>query len=256
MLKEFIIAIRAYFDAFRFIKKHQLWKWILIPGILYCTLLISGYYLFVSSYNDVTKWMIETLKIKNWLDRFEDSWLSFFFILSKVFLDLLLFFACFSIYKFILLIFGSPIFSCLSEKTESLILEKNFSINKKNLISDCKRAITVVYRNLSRQGVYLLSFILVCAIPIAGWITPLILIALDCYYIGFSMLDYGYARSNVSQSTSFEQITHHRGLAIGNGMVFYFLHIIPIAGWIFAPGYAIIAATLSIHRAKKANIIA
>ena len=69
------------------------------------------------------------------------------------------------------------------------------------------------------------------------------------------MLDYGFERNNISQSASTELITHHRGLAIGNGMIFYLLHIIPIAGWIFAPGYAIIAATLSIHRAEKEKII-
>ncbi len=255
MLKEFIIAIQSYFEAYRFIKKYQLWKWIIIPGILYCTLLISGYYLFVSSYNEVTKWMIDTLKIKNWLDKFEDSWLSFFFILSKVFLDLLLFFACFSMYKFVLLIFGSPIFSYLSERTESIKGEKKISFNKTQLIADSYRAVSIALRNLGRQGVYFIAFVFACAIPVAGWITPLILIALDCYYIGFSMLDYGFSRNDVSQSKSIDLITHHRGLAIGNGIVFYLLHIIPIIGWIFAPGYAIVAAILSIHKAKKESLI-
>jgi CysZ protein len=34
-------------------------------------------------------------------------------------------------------------------------------------------------------------------------------------------------------------------------MVFYLMHGIPIIGWIFAPGYAVIAATLSLHPQKK-----
>jgi CysZ protein len=79
---------------------------------------------------------------------------------------------------------------------------------------------------------------------------------MDCYYVGFSMLDYSNKRNGITESKSYEMIAHHRGLAIGNGMLFYALHIIPFIGWIFAPSYAVVAATLSLHNAKIKNIIA
>ena len=46
-------------------------------------------------------------------------------------------------------------------------------------------------------------------------------------------------------------IGKHKGLAIGNGIVFYGMHMIAGVGWILAPGYAVIAATLSLYKTKQ-----
>jgi CysZ protein len=54
----------------------------------------------------------------------------------------------------------------------------------------------------------------------------------------------------MSQSKSIDFISTHKGLAIGNGIVFYLMHLIPVIGWIFAPAYAVIAATISMHEAE------
>ncbi len=42
-------------------------------------------------------------------------------------------------------------------------------------------------------------------------------------------------------------IGQRRGLAIGNGLVFYLMHFIPFVGWVLAPSYALIAATISLY---------
>jgi CysZ protein len=65
------------------------------------------------------------------------------------------------------------------------------------------------------------------------------------------MLDYSMERHKKSTSESIYFIGNHKGLAIGNGMVFYLMHIIPVIGWIFAPAYAVIAATLSLQTIKQ-----
>jgi CysZ protein len=78
---------------------------------------------------------------------------------------------------------------------------------------------------------------------------------IDCFYMGFSMLDYSCERNKLSSSASIDLIGHHRGLAIGNGMVFYMFHAIPFLGWMLAPSYAVIAATLSMHKAKENKLI-
>ncbi len=58
---------------------------------------------------------------------------------------------------------------------------------------------------------------------------------------------------NTQQSIEF--ISRHKGLAIGNGMVFYIMHLVPVIGWLFAPSYAVIAATLSLFHARKSHAI-
>jgi CysZ protein len=61
------------------------------------------------------------------------------------------------------------------------------------------------------------------------------------------MVDYSLERKKMSASQSRLFISNHKGLAIGNGMVFYIFHIIPIVGWVLAPSYAVVAATLSLY---------
>jgi CysZ protein len=47
-----------------------------------------------------------------------------------------------------------------------------------------------------------------------------------------------------------EYVAKHKGLAIGNGLVFYLMHGIIIVGWVLAPAYAVVAATISMHETK------
>ena len=65
------------------------------------------------------------------------------------------------------------------------------------------------------------------------------------------MLDYSSERNGLSSSQSIDFIGQHKGLAIGNGMIFYLLHIIPVLGWVIAPGYAVVAATLSLQQQES-----
>jgi CysZ protein len=255
MLKEIIISIQAYFEAHQFIKKHRLWKWILIPGLIYTILFIAGFYLFWTSSNNATAWMLSKFGAKKWLEHMEDTWLSFFFIIGQIFIRLLMLIFYFSFFKFMFLIIGSPVFAYLSEKTECIIQGKEFPFSLAQLMKDIVRGIRIALRNMSWQTVYMLALLIVSLIPIIGWVTPLVVLFIDCYYMGFSMLDYSSERNNLEPSASIQLISQHRGLAIGNGMVFYILHLVPVIGWLFAPSYAVIAATLSLHRAKENHVI-
>lgn len=70
------------------------------------------------------------------------------------------------------------------------------------------------------------------------------------------MLDYTSERKGLSASESIDFIGRHKGLAIGNGMIFYLMHTLPVVGWVFAPGYAVIAATLSLQDEQQVvNVI-
>ena len=255
MLKEIIISLQAYYEAHRFIVKHRLWKWILIPGLIYTILFIVGIYFFWTSSNTAIEWVLLKTGVKGWLDRMHESWLNFFFIVGQIILRLVLLLFYFSLFKFLFLIIGSPVFAYLSEKTESIIENKEFPFSFSQLIKDIVRAIGIALRNMLWQSVYLVSILILSFIPIAGWITPLVALFVECYYLGFSMLDYSSERNKLSVTESIDLISHHRGLAIGNGMVFYMMHLVPVLGWLFAPSYAVIAATLSLHKAKKTRVI-
>ena len=117
------------------------------------------------------------------------------------------------------------------------------------------RGVQLALRNMLWQTVYTITILILSFIPVVGWITPLIALIVECYYLGFSMLDYSCERNKLSPSQSIAFISRHKGLAIGNGMMFLGMHLVPFLGWILAPGYAVIAATISLYNTKTDNPI-
>jgi CysZ protein len=255
MLKEIIISIQAYAYTYRFIIRHRLWKWILIPGLIYTILFCAGIYLFAVSSHTAIEFMLQKSGVAEWMEKMQNSWLSFLLIFGQLILNLVLLLFYFSLFKYLFLIIGSPLFAYLSEKTESIIEGTEFPFNFKQLLKDIARGIRLALRNMLWQTVYTVSILILSFIPVIGWITPLLALLVECYYLGFSMLDYSCERNKLSTAQSIGFIGRHKGLAIGNGIIFYLMHLVPLLGWLFAPSFAVIAATISLHKAKTEGLI-
>jgi CysZ protein len=251
LLKEIIISIQSYIDAHQFIRQHRLWKWILLPGIIYAFLFVTGMYLFWQSSNEAVTWISHQIGLERWLQNQQSEWLSFLFIMAGLFLRFILMLFYFSLFKYVFLILGSPVFAYLSEKTEAILENKEYPFSLQQLLLDAWRGTKLALRNALWQAVYILSLLLLSLVPVIGWITPIIALFIECYYYGFSMLDYSCERNKLSTSESIDFVGNHKGLAIGNGMIFYLMHGVPILGWILAPAYAVVAATLSLHKIKS-----
>ncbi len=245
MLKEIVISIQSYIQAHHFIKEHKLWKWILIPGIIYALLFIVSMFVFGESASDFIRWIFSITHISSWVQQNQNSLINFVFAFATFILWLVLMLFYFSLFKYVWLIVGSPVFAYLSEKTEAIIENRDFPFSFRQLLSDILRGITIALRNTIWQTVYIITLLLLSLIPIAGWVAPVIALLVEAYYYGFSMLDYSCERRNMTAQESIYFIGHHRGLAIGNGFTFYAMHLVPIIGWVLAPAYAVIAATLS-----------
>lgn len=250
MLKEIIIAIQSYGEAHDFIRKHRLWKWIIIPGVLYTLLFIIGMYFFWQSSNDAVTWISQQIGLETWLQNQRNNWLSFLFLMAGLVLRIVIVLFYFSLFKYIFLIIGSPIFAYLSEKTESILEGKDFPFSFKQLLRDILRGVRMAVRNTLWQTLYVVSLLFLSLIPLVGWITPVIALFVECYYYGSSMLDYSLERHKLTYTQSINYIGRHRGLAVGNGLIFYVMHGFIIIGWVLAPAYAVVAATLSLHKVK------
>lgn len=250
MFEEIIIAISSYFKAHHFIVKNKLWKWILIPGIIYAILFAAGIYFFWESTAFIIDFVLTKSGIKAWLQKEDLHWLNFVFIFGQIIIQIILMLLYFSWFKYLFLIIGSPLFAYLSEKTESIILNKNYPFSIKRFFSDIARGILIALRNTLWQTVYIIFILFLALVPVLGWAAPLLSLIIECFYLGFSMLDYTSERKGLSATQSIEFINRHKGLAIGNGLVFYGMHLVPVVGWILAPGYSVIAATLSLQESK------
>jgi len=208
-------------------------------------------YVFWQSSNAVVSYISGTLGIDKWVHRQGSDLLSFLFLMGEMMVRLILIFFYFSLFKYLFLIIGSPVFAYLSERTEAIIEGKDFPFSFVQLVKDVFRGIRLALRNTLWQAVFTISILILSLFPVVGWVTPVIMLFVECYYYGFSMLDYSCERHKLSPSESIEYITRHKGLAIGNGMMFFLMHLIPFAGWMLAPAYAVVAATLSMYHQKS-----
>jgi len=251
LLEEIIIAIQSYYKAHYFIRKHKLWKWIITPGIIYAVLFIISMYFFGKTANNFIEWLTLKTGLKVWLDKTGSGLLGFLFAFAGVMLWLIQMLFYFSLFKYIWLIVGSPVFAYLSERTDSIIENKEFDFDGKQFLKDVFRGIRIALRNCLWQSVYMISIVLLSLIPVLGWLTPLLALLVECYYYGFSMLDYSFERKKMTAAESIYFIGNHKGLAIGNGLIFYLMQLLPLLGWILAPAYAVVAATLSLHDIKE-----
>lgn len=251
MLKEIVISIQSYIEAHQFIRQHRLWKWIVIPGIIYTLLFIAGMFFFVQSSNEAVAFLSRQIGLPAWLEQQRSEGLNFLFLMAGLILQLILVFFYLSLFKYVFLILGSPVFAYLSEKTASLLEGRDYPFSWRQLMRDAWRGIRLALRNTLWQTVYMLTLLLLSLVPVVGWVAPLIALFIECYYYGFSMLDYSCERNKLSSSESINYIGHHRGLAIGNGIMFLLMHGVVIIGWVLAPAYAVIAATLSLHKMEN-----
>ncbi len=189
-----IIAIQAYFEAHRFIRKHNLWKWILVPGIIYAVLFMVGMHFFSQTSSNFIESIILRTGLKGWLDSHDNSFLGFLFTIGALLVWLILLLFYFSLFKYFFLIVGSPLFAYLSEKTEAIIEGSDIPFSFSLLLKDMIRGIRLAIRNSLWQTVYVLSILLLSLIPLVGWLTPILALLVECYYYGFSMLDYSMER--------------------------------------------------------------
>jgi CysZ protein len=212
---------------------------------------MAGMYFFWNSSDSAVTWLSKSIGLETWLQHQTNAFLNFLFLMAGIMLRLILVFFYFSLFKYLFLIIGSPVFAYLSEKTSSIIEEREFPFSFSQLMKDAVRGIRLALRNTAWQTLYAVSLILLSLVPLAGWITPLVALFVECYYYGFSMMDYSCERNNFSSTESIDFISRHKGLAIGNGLMFYLMHGVVIIGWVLAPAYAVVAATLSLHRIKN-----
>lgn len=250
MLKELIISIRAFFLAHKFIMQYRMWKWMVIPGIIYAFLFVIGITYFSQTSSEFIEWIILQTGLKSWVDNIGSDLIGFFITMGSFWLWFTLLLFYFALFKFIFLILFAPVLSYLHLRIAAVQNNEKFKFNTGAYFILVIRAIKLGLTNMLWQTVYIIPIILICTIPIIGWFTPILTILLECYFFGYAMLDYGLATENQTRMTAATYVSNHKGLPIGNGIVFYLLHLVPIIGWMTAPFYALIAAHLNTQEIK------
>ncbi len=250
MLKELILSIRAYFLAHRFILENKLWKWMAVPGVIYTSLFIIGMNYFGQTSSLFIESIILKTGLKSFIDSLNNNWLGFFITMGSFWLWFTLLLFYFALFKYLFLIFFAPLFAYLHLRIVAIQQSIPFVFNQREYFKLVVRSILVNLNNMLWQTVYLIPIVLVCTLPVVGWFTPLFTILMESYFLGFAMMDFGLATEKQNRNLASAYVSRHKGLPIGNGIVFYLLHLLPIIGWITAPFYALVAAHLNTQEIK------
>jgi CysZ protein len=242
-------AVQSYFDALALVKKHKMWSLVLISGLLYLVLITAGLYGIFEGMNAVSERILNISWLKDFTAKY--SYLKWVIKILLIGIDIAVFFVYFSLFKYILLTIASPIYAYISERTAEILTGQSYPFSINQLIKDIVRGIRLSVRNIFKQTMLTLLLLVLSFIPILGIFTAILIFIIDAYYYGFAMLDYNCERKKMNYQQSLIFVKAHRGLAIGNGIVFYLLFLIPVLGIIIGAPLSAIAATISLHKQNK-----
>ncbi len=242
------LGFSTYGDAQRFIFKHGLWWYLLVPGILNILLIVGVFFLSSVFGDQLATWLVDWFSPDaEWL-----KWLLGFFIALIV--KLLLFFLYILMYKYLILIIMSPFLALLSEKVEEILTGKSYPFVFRQFMKDVMRGVLIALRNMFIEFGLILLFYILAFIPLVNLFGMLFLFIMQSYFYGFSMLDYSNERQKQKIGPSIAFVRRYKWLAIANGTVFYLLFLIPFVGWLVSPAYAVVAATLAHHKIRTTAV--
>ena len=247
LFPNFKLGFTTYKDAHKLIVKHKLWWYVFLPAFLNLIIIavfaLAGWY----GINSLTEWILNITGLSgNSNGFFKYLSLGIGFVI-KIFSYFLLFIIYNNVYKYVILLILSPALAILSEKTDKILSSQQYPFNFRKFLQDVWRGIRIALRNIFIEFLFTIVLFIIGFIPVVGWISPVIMFFITCYYYGFSMIDYSNerARLNIKQSVRF--VRKNRGMAISNGMMFYFMFFI---GFVIAPAYSVIAATIAVSKTE------
>lgn len=252
-LKGFKSGTNSFFKAIPFIFKNNLWWTFSIPLVLNILLFISGY--------SLTDYFTEIIsaKIDSWINISSDSKFmqaipGFLAGFAKFLIHVAYFFIFAFFSGYIILILLSPLFAWLSEKTDKILNNEEYTFEFGQFIKDIWRGILIALRNLFYELGVTILILIATFIPFLGQIispfTVIFYFLISSYFYGFSYMDYTCERKRFSVSESIQLIRKYRGVAVANGALFSFSLMLPFCGVLLAGFTAIIStvgATLAMN---------
>src|SRR5690606_3720608 len=166
-----------------------------------------------------------------------------FFLISEILSGILILVFGFILYKHIVMAFSAPFMSPVSEKIEAYLLGVEGQQHRNtSFCEQCWCGIRINVRNLFMELLLTIPIILIGFIPLIGILSTLALFLVQAYYAGFGNMDYTLER-HFKYEESIKFVKQHRGLAIGNGIVFMLFLLIPIIGIILVLPLSVTAAS-------------
>ncbi len=248
MIREFYEGVSYYPRAHGLIRRHGLWWWLPVPGILsllYISLLFLAGRRFVPP--------LAAYLFQEWMPgflQFESLAVATTAVLGILFLA-----TAWVVLQPVILTVFSPFLSLLSEMVEKRHTGREMPpFRASRLLGDLVRAARINLRILCRLVIFCAASWLLVFVPLVGpAVSGALIFCIQGYYTGFSLSDYSLERHMISVSESVGFIRRNRWRVVGVGAGFLLLMLVPGLGWFFAPVYGAAAATLFVIETRESG---
>lgn len=237
MLKNIWNGISSYFSALKLLNTLRLWKYFTIPiliSILTGLLIILSAYSFYESIGN----KIALLWPFDWAKETVSD-------ISHIIGALLILALGLVLFKHLIMAFSAPFMGPVSEKIEQHLRNDKpvkTANSLKSFSSALARGLKINIRNLIKEILFVIPLLILSLIPVIGILFSILIFLVQAYYAGFGNMDYTLERHfNYKESIAF--VKNNRGLAIGNGIGFMLLLLIPVIGIIIVFPLSVVAAT-------------
>lgn len=234
MLKNIFKGIKAYAGTFKLISTLGLWKYFGIPMLIsILTAVLIGFAAWGLSDN------IGAFISKIW---FWEWGSETFRKISDVIGAITIVAIGLILYKHIVMALSAPFMSPVSEKIEIHLLGGEHSHRNTTNAAQLWRGIRINLRNLGMELLLTIPILLISFIPVINIFSSILLFLVQSYYAGFGNMDYTLERHfEVKESVAF--VRKNRGIAIGNGIVFMAMLLVPVIGIILVLPLSVTAST-------------
>ena len=214
VLKSMAFGFKSYWKAIKFMIEYRFYWYLGIPALLMLFIYWIGAE--IQSHKFVPK--TETVN--------EVIWYMLYLLIEITIAILLMKFA-----KYLVVALLSPLLTKLSEKTENILTGNKYPWNFSQLVSDVKRAMRIIIRNLMWEYFF---FLVILVVSFIGWEDPMsspifyLTFVIGFYYYGFAFMDYINERRRLSMDQSIAFMRKNRGLAIVIGGIYSILILVPV----------------------------
>ncbi len=245
MFKNILEGIKGYRGALQLISKLKLWKYFAIPILIS---LITAVLIAVVAYGLSDNIGSYIIKLWKW-----EVGKEIVLAISNFIGGAIIVVFGFILYKHIIMALSAPFMSPVSEKIEAYLTNRETHSHRNTLFKEqLWRGIRINVRNLFKEIVFTIPILILGFIPLIGIISTVLLFLVQAYYAGFGNIDYTLER-HFSYKDSISFVRKHRGVAIGNGIVFMLFLLIPILGIIFVLPLSVTAASVKTVEILKAE---
>ena len=224
--------------ALRVLSEAKLWPWVLAPGVFVTLLIpgiIAGSYLYFTAFADAFHSWLPGWAQYAWLSSFGASILWFIAALFVFFLG-----------SQIIMAIYAPAFGILSEKIEAHlggVSGKAFTV--KEFSKDIIRALLVLAIHLVKWLGWAAVGLLFILVPVVGpACSAVFLFMVNAYFSAAGAVDPCLERRSLGIRETNNYCKEQRLGLIGVGSGFQLIMLIPVVGWLIAPGLLVSGASL------------